>query len=136
MRSRGKIRGDKGASAVELALLLPLLVLLIFGMLEFGLLMYNQQVLTNASREGARAGIVRNATDAQIRTTVSTYCANRMVTFGAQNLPVTHITKEGAGTQFQDDITVRVTFNYQFLVLANLGFGPIELAGQTTMLHE
>ena len=50
----------RGAVAIETALMFPLLVLLIFGMIEFGLLLYNRQVLTNASREGARFGIVQD----------------------------------------------------------------------------
>ena len=51
-------RNHRGASAVEFALILPLLIVILFGIVEFGLLMYNKAVITNASREGARAGIV------------------------------------------------------------------------------
>ena len=51
---------DRGVAAVEFALILPLLLALTFGLIEFGLFMYNQQVLTNAAREGARAGIVQH----------------------------------------------------------------------------
>jgi Flp pilus assembly protein TadG len=53
-----RLKSQKGVAAVEFALVLPLLVLLIFGIIEFSLLMFNKQVITNASREGARAGIV------------------------------------------------------------------------------
>ena len=49
---------QKGAAIVEFAIILPLLLLLIFGMIEFSLLMYNKAMITNASREGARRGIV------------------------------------------------------------------------------
>jgi len=54
-----KLRGHKGAAAVEFALVLLPLIILVFGAIEFGVLLYNQQVITNASREGARAGIVQ-----------------------------------------------------------------------------
>ena len=47
-----------GVAAVEFALILPLLLALLFGMAEVSLLLYDQAVITNASREGARAGIV------------------------------------------------------------------------------
>ena len=47
-----------GAAAVEFALLLPLLMALLMGTLEMGLILYDKAVLTHASREGARAGIV------------------------------------------------------------------------------
>ena len=49
-------KNNKGASAVEFALVLPILIVLLFGIVEFGLLMYNKAVITNASREGARDG--------------------------------------------------------------------------------
>ncbi len=53
-----KIRSDHGASAVEFALVLPVLMLLTFGIIEFGVLLFDKAVITNASREGARMGIV------------------------------------------------------------------------------
>lgn len=50
-------RGDKsGQSLVEFALVLPLLVLLLYGLAEFGFLLYGHVQVTNAAREGARAG--------------------------------------------------------------------------------
>ena len=49
-----RLRQDRGASMVEFALILPLLVLLIFGLVEFGR-GYNAQItLTHAAREGVR----------------------------------------------------------------------------------
>lgn len=47
-------QGEKGAISVEFALVLPLLVLLILGGMDFGHMFYIQHVLTLASREGAR----------------------------------------------------------------------------------
>jgi hypothetical protein len=51
------LRKNKGASAVEFAIVLPLFLMLIFGMIEFSLILYAKAVITNASREGARLGI-------------------------------------------------------------------------------
>ena len=53
-----KLKNQRGASAVEFAVVLFPLVLLVFGIIDFGFLLYNKAMLTNASREGARAGIV------------------------------------------------------------------------------
>ena len=52
------IRNEKGGSLVEFAIITPLLFVILFGIFESGLLLYNKAVITNASREGARAGIV------------------------------------------------------------------------------
>jgi len=94
---------EKGAAAVEFAILLPFLAVLVFGIIEFGLLLYNQQVITNASREGARAAIVGHCpgaegiirkNDAQISQIVTDYCIDpddttqtRLITFNTTNNP-------------------------------------------------
>jgi Flp pilus assembly protein TadG len=117
---------QKGAAAVEFALVLPLLIVLTFGIIEFGVFLYNQQVITNASREGARAGIVATGsarvTAAEIRTIVQNYCASRLFTFGSQNTPILvpdpplgYDSAAVSGT----DLTVRVQYTYRFLLLPN-----------------
>lgn len=61
---RQKRRRESGQSAVELALTLPLLLLLICGMLEMAWLASTRLVLDNITREGVRAGIVaKSASD-------------------------------------------------------------------------
>lgn len=50
----GSYRKQRGAAAVEFAAVAPIFVLLLFGMLEFGRMVMVQQILTNATREGAR----------------------------------------------------------------------------------
>ena len=52
------MKNQRGASAIEFAIVFPLLVLLLFGIIEFSLILYDKVMITNASREGARAGIV------------------------------------------------------------------------------
>lgn len=58
------IRSERGAVAVEFALLLPILMMLLLGIVEFGLA-YNAQItITNAAREGARTMAIQNSTAA------------------------------------------------------------------------
>ena len=138
------IRGQRGTAAVEFAIVLPVLVLLLFGTIEFGLLLFNKQVITNASREGARAGIVSKTprlpfstadpTKASITKIVGDYCLGNLVTFGAANDP--NVTVTSTGTTFGDDLTVTVSYNYGFLVLGNLGFGDITLQARTMMKYD
>jgi Flp pilus assembly protein TadG len=58
IKERGRIlpglRREEGASMVEFAIVAPLLFVLLFGIIEFSIVLYNQAVITNASREGAR----------------------------------------------------------------------------------
>jgi Flp pilus assembly pilin Flp len=51
-------RDQDGAAAVEFALLLPLLVLLLFGFIQFGLAFNTRIQATNAAREAARQAVV------------------------------------------------------------------------------
>ncbi len=53
-------RGDEGASALEFAVVAPVLLLLLFGMIEFGLIFQGQLAVTHAAREGARLAAVQN----------------------------------------------------------------------------
>ena len=132
-----KWKGQRGAAAVEFAIILPILILLIFGAIEFGLLLYNQQVITNASREGARYGIVAQSPRVpidQIEVLVMNYCSGKLVTFGSSGVP--QVTASRTGDTFQSDLTVDVAYTYSFLVLDNLGFGPRTLGARTVMKLE
>jgi Flp pilus assembly protein TadG len=61
---RSKLRREDGAAAVEFALIVGLLAVLIFGLLEYGLAFWQVQNLRSAAREGARVAAVRgDATD-------------------------------------------------------------------------
>ena len=57
--SRKKIfKSEKGASAVEFALILPILIILIFGIFEFAIAFNNYITITHAAREGVRRAAV------------------------------------------------------------------------------
>ncbi len=59
MRVPTKLRHEGGAAAVEFAIIAPLLFMLIFGMLQYGLAFFQVQNLRSAAREGARVAAVR-----------------------------------------------------------------------------
>jgi Flp pilus assembly protein TadG len=64
MSVRGKLRREDGAAAVEFALIVGLLAILVFGLLEYGLAFWQVQNLRAAAREGARVAAVRGNDDA------------------------------------------------------------------------
>lgn len=53
---RTRVRSERGAELVEFGLTLPLLLLLVLGIIEFGFMFQEYEVVTNAAREGARLG--------------------------------------------------------------------------------
>jgi Flp pilus assembly protein TadG len=60
MFTRGPVRNrQRGAAAVEFALLLPILIALSLGAIDWGYYFYVNQLVTNAAREGARAGTLQ-----------------------------------------------------------------------------
>lgn len=79
---------ETGNVTLELALILPLLLLILGGALDLGMLFWEKQVLTNATREGARAAIkavddtstVRPAkTQSQVRQIVQNYLTQHRI---------------------------------------------------------
>jgi len=131
---------QRGVAAIEFALILPVLVLLLLGIIEFSLALYDKAVITNASREGARAGIVFSdppMTDGEISSVVTSYCQNRMITFGSATQVTTTVLREG--TASGDDLTVRVQYQYQFLAVPKFVTGlagGVQLGAQTVMRME
>jgi len=69
-----KLRDKKGQSMVEFALILPLLVLLLMAILEFGNIFHSYLLITYSSREGARMGVVGH-TDQQVTTRIQDICS-------------------------------------------------------------
>jgi len=126
------LKNQNGGAAVEFAIIIPLLVLLVAGIFDVSLLVYNQQVITNASREGARAGITR-ADDNAVTQIVDTYCQDRLITFGSAESPTTSFTYD-AGKPFQTDFSVMVTYNYHFLMPAILNFGITKTLNAKTLM--
>lgn len=126
-----------GTSTVEMALVLPLLLLLVFSGMEFGLAFSRWQTLSNAAREGARLGVVfRSPCDeptvlAAVETTVENYAA------GVFNAPPTvNVTGLclGTGTTVQ----VIAQARHDFLVVPGLaGVGPnIDITASAVMRNE
>jgi len=139
-----KITNQHGGALIEFAIALPLLLILLFGIVEFGLILYNKAVLTNASREGARYGMLERTprySQADISSNVVIpYCNSRLVTFGTLSDPTVTVTPLDGATDPGDDLEVQVAWNYNFLVFPNLsGLGLpnlLTLSGRTVMKYE
>jgi Flp pilus assembly protein TadG len=115
---------ERGVSAVEFALILPMLLLILFGIVEFGLILYDKAVITNASREVARAAITQGADITNIKTDIVDKYSNNLITFSAVKLTVSDIVLnpvDGCAhwtPAFSNPIQITVSYNYNFLVLA------------------
>ena len=140
MRDIKEKNPERGAALVELAMVLPFLLLILVGIIEFGLLFYNQQVLTNASREGARAGI-SHLPAYNIAIIVENYSHDRLLTFGAgPNVDPDNVDvdpPDPVTADFAEELTVSIIYDYTFLVPELLGFGTsMQLNAETVMNME
>ena len=132
-----RCKGEDGVIAIEFALLLPMLITLMAGIIEFGFALYFQEVITNASREATRAGIVigdPRPAAGEITNVALTYLTHSGVSCGAACISVT-----GAQGNSGTDLTVKVNVPYRFVMLPSFitGFSrDITLRAATTMKHE
>ena len=135
-----KTRRSRGMAAVELALVLPLFLVMVFGMVEFSLMLYDKAVITNASREAARAGIVASSpklTIGQIQTVATNYCSTSLISLGAAAVPTVTVT--GAGGGYGTALSVTVSFVYSSTgVLSFFGLlnSTLNLTATSVMNHE
>ena len=65
----------KGAELIEFALVFPLLLLLMFGIMDFGLLFQRYEAVTNAAREGARIAVLPGYGQPDVQARVTQYLA-------------------------------------------------------------
>lgn len=112
---------ERGVAVVEFALVVPLLLLILFGIIEFGILFYDKAVITNASREAARQWIVYRdvkLTKAQIDAIVDNYTNNRMISMSGSAPPQT-FTDPVDPTSFSsgDALSLTVRYSYDFVFL-------------------
>jgi Flp pilus assembly protein TadG len=135
-------RKQRGAALVEFALVLPLLLLLVFGIIEFGLVLYDKTVITNASREAARYGIVwapTKPTVSEIQAVAANYCSTYLISLGSNSngCPAPNVT--GAGGPFGQPLTVTVSYPFASLALGKMispFTGTLTLSATTTMNNE
>ena len=143
---------------VEFAIVLPVLLMLIFGMIELSILLYDKAMITNASREAARYGVVFRSPKLtkddlydQVKKVAEDYCLGSLISFNGIKIP------DVPNDDFQVDVDpddntvgisgtplkVKVKYDYQFLIFPNLmelikgSFtNKITLEAKTTMQFE
>lgn len=119
---------------VEFAVVAPLFFLLVFGMIEFGRMVMVQQVITNASREGARIGVLDGATTADVTSAVNNYLSSAGVQ-GA-TVTVTPDPPSSAGYGAPVTVTVSVNFNQVSWLPSPMFLGGQNLSAVTVMRRE
>ena len=124
-------RNKKGQSVVEFALVLPILLLLMLGMIEFGFVFHEYLVITYAAREGARSAAL-GSTDAVVITTVKNVASE--INKGQIAITITPATRVRGSS-----VTVQVTNPIKIntpLISAFFPQNPFPLSGTAIMRVE
>ena len=126
-----RIGRERGAAAVEMALILPILLLLVGGIIDLGRAFMMQIMLTNAAREGTRAAVVMTTgtPGAKIRERAEA-AAPPNASATAMVLPANGCV--GATSTSTVTVTVTAPFNWTFLD-ALPGTLPPEMTAQSVM---
>ena len=124
-------RDERGAALLEMAFVLPMLLLISIAILEFGRAFQTWQILTNAAREGARVAVLPGITDSMVTARVQEYVeagvldpdATTTVTI-QHDVPISYGNGTAPGTK------VNVSYPFKFIVLN----GVAKLVASSTTL--
>jgi Flp pilus assembly protein TadG len=143
-RLRRTLTNESGAELLELAIALPILMLIIGGVIDFGILFQRYEVVTNAAREGARVAVLPDFGVADVQARVTSYLAASGLDAAAPAPQVAYTTTEvtpGGPTISVAKVTVQ--YPHQFLLLTPLAgllgkgaHGDLMLTAASTMRLE
>jgi Flp pilus assembly protein TadG len=131
-----------GQAIIELAVTLPLLLVVVMGIFDFGLMFQRYEVVTNAAREGARVGVLPNYSTADAQTRAQQYLTSGGLTGGATITAAVAPVAFGSPSKTVNQVTVTVQYvhNYVFIgPILNLfggSLGTVTLQGVSTMRVE
>jgi Flp pilus assembly protein TadG len=115
-----RVRREDGAALIEAAFTLPIMLLVCIGILEFGRAYQAWQVVTNASREGARIAVLPEYPNTAVTARVRTYLTNgglEAAKVAATNVVITETTVPISGAVTAPAARVRVEYPFEFMVL-------------------
>jgi Flp pilus assembly protein TadG len=126
------LKKNDGQALVEFAIILPILLLILMGIVEFGMMLNSYLTVRNASREGARTAIV-GSSDLEIKNLILTVSP----TLNNTDLTV-NITPSSGSRKSGDALMVEVKYNYHLTVpiISGIFANVIVLDAQTTMRIE
>ncbi len=141
MTTRARWSSERGAELIEMAIALPLLLLVVLGIVDFGFLFQRYLVLTNAAMEGARVAVLPGYTIADAQARASTYALTGGVP-APVNAVATAVSLAGAGGGSWPGMRITVTHVYQYQYIGPIAglfggsFSSITLTAQSTVRRQ
>jgi len=114
MRRRTFLEKQDGSVILETALMIAVLLMLTFGMVDFGRVMYASNSLVSAAREGARAGAVQSPVDAAAIKAIAESRFNSF-TFGGDNLKDADVAVTDNSGSSPPSVKVVITYSFKWI---------------------
>lgn len=134
-RKARRFGNEHAAATLEFAIILPMLLLFLFGIIEFGRVMTVRSVLISSAREGARVAILPGATNSDVLSKISEELSHAGLSYDNYEFTPSDLSTAGRDTP----ITIRVRINYESIAWVP-GFFPglsgAQLEGVTVMRKE
>nr|WP_321512831.1 TadE/TadG family type IV pilus assembly protein [uncultured Pseudodesulfovibrio sp.] len=121
----------RGLASIEMALLLPIFMLLLIGIMDVGRLYWIQSVVRDAAFEGVRAAILHESTNSQIESIVT----QELLSGGINQSSTVGISDR----QASQPVTIEVSVPFEFFVIDSLIpsiDGPTNISAAAVMIHE
>ncbi|MFX1671680.1 pilus assembly protein [Paraburkholderia sp. A2WS-5] len=129
MKARGRASPGarvhaRGVVSLEFVLVLPFLLMMLFGIVDVSMLLCDKAVITNAAGEAARQGVVLRVptyTQTQIRNVALAYTNNGLVTSGTATPPTVTVSPAGgcATAGSSNPLQVSIAYTYNGVVLGS-----------------
>ncbi len=139
--TRARWTDERGAELIEMAIALPLLLLVVMGIVDFGFLFQRYLVLTNAAMEGARVAVLPGYSVADAQARATTYATTGGVP-GPVNAVATAVSLPGAGGGTWPGMRITVTHVYQYQYIGPIAglfggsFSSVTLTAQSTVRRQ
>ncbi len=124
-------KGERGYAAVETALILPVFLMILMGIIDFGRLYWTQSTVSSAANEGVRMAILSDAGESDVVQTVNDWLERG----GVNQAPVIEISPLTPG----EPVSVKVSVSFEFLTLLKAFTDILDINGVTAtavMIHD
>lgn len=136
------MKGSRGSAVLEFAIVVPVLLLLLIGIIEVCLMTYDEAIINMVSREGARYGTIYRGTSFATLDATKKYTENLLnnylVSFSSASPVSVTVTSSNSSPKSGDELTVTVSYTYTGLLLYVLIGQPKmqTFSSTTTMSYE
>jgi len=130
IKIRRRVRGEKGQSLTEFALLLPILLMLLVGVVEIGWGLNSYLTVVDSARDGARLGSKGSATDAEITALVVREAERLDGGINPSNISIVR----SAAADGSTSIDVQVCYDHVLIMgVPMIVPDPLQICSSTTM---